>query len=146
MEQRISVLTIAADDLSAMTAFYEEKLGWQPVAANQDIVFYKMNGFLFSIGKRKQLADLIGIDPAGTGFRAVTIGYNVPAEADVWALYEQLRSKGVKMLCAPTRLPFGGRFFYFEDIEENILEVAYNEYIPLDENNNAVDHKPIGHL
>lgn len=63
MEQRLSVLTIGANDLPAMRKFYEGNFGWKPVAANQDIVFYKMNGFLFSIGKRKELAGFIGVDP-----------------------------------------------------------------------------------
>lgn len=36
-----------------------------------------------------------------------------------------------------------GLFFYFTDIEENILEVACNSFITLDQKNNAVDHKPI---
>jgi len=30
MEQRITVLSIAADDLPAMRNFYENTLGWQP--------------------------------------------------------------------------------------------------------------------
>ena len=71
MDQRISVLTIGADDLIAMRKFYEEKLGWRPITENKDIVFYKMNGFLLSIGKRKELANFIGINPEGSGFRGV---------------------------------------------------------------------------
>lgn len=49
MEQRISVLTIGAEDLNAMKTFYEQTLGWIPVAQNKDIVFYKLNGFLLSV-------------------------------------------------------------------------------------------------
>jgi len=77
MEQRMSVLSIGADNLIAMREFYEKTLQWKPIAENNDIVFYKMNGFLFSIGKRKELANFIGINPAGNGFRGVTFGYNV---------------------------------------------------------------------
>jgi uncharacterized protein len=146
IEQRISVLTIGADDLDAMKHFYEEKLGWKPVAENKDIVFYKMNGFLFSIGKRKALADFIGIASEGSGFRSVTISYNVPTEQEVKDIYARLQSKGVKILKAPTAPPFGGLFFYFEDVEGNIMEIAYNSFIPLDAQHNAVDHKPIDHL
>ncbi len=36
--------------------------------------------------------------------------------------------------------------YYFEDIEGNILEVAYNSFIPMDEHNNAIGHMQIGHL
>lgn len=146
MENRISVLTIGANNLPAMRDFYEKIVGWQPVAANKDIVFYKMNGFLFSIGKRKELADFIGIKPEGSGFRAVTFGYNVATNDEVNALFRQLNDKGVKILKAPTVPSFGGLFFYFEDIEGNIVEIATNPFIPLDEKNNAIDHKPIDHL
>lgn len=146
MEQRISVLTLGADDLGAMKHFYEDKLGWKPVAENKDITFYKMNGFLFSIGKREALAGFIGIPPEGSGFRSITIGYNVPTEQEVKDIYTRLKSKGVKILKAPTAPPFGGLFFYFEDVEGNVLEVAYNTFIPLDEHHNAIDHKPIDHL
>ena len=146
MEQRISVLTIGADNLPAMRKFYNEKLGWKPIAENQDIVFYKLNGFLFSIAKKKELANFIGVNPESSGFRSVTFGYNVPTEKEVRELYKKLKDNGVKILKEPTEPPFGGLFFYFEDIEGNILEVAYNTFIPLDKDNNAADHHPIGHL
>ena len=146
MEQRISVLTIGADNLPAMKEFYEEVLGWKPVAENKDIVFYKMNGFLFSIGKRKELANFIGIPSEGSGFRSVTFGYNVSTENQVRELYKHLEAKGVKILCRPTEPSFGGLFFYFEDVEGNIVEVAYNTFISLDKDKNAVDHKPIDDL
>ena len=140
MEQRISVLTIGAYDLSAMRNFYEGILGWKPVVSNNDIVFYKMNGWLFSIGKRRDLAAFIGISPEGTGFRSVTFGYNVSTENEVKEIYDSLKRKEVKMLIEPTVPAFGGLFFYFADIEDNIIEVAYNAFIPLDEENNATDH------
>lgn len=146
MEQRVSVLTIAADNVPAMQKFYEQVLGWKPVAANKDIVFYQLNGFLFSLCKRPDLAKFVGIPPEGSGFRAVTIGYNVHSEQEVRDIHTRLKAQGVDVLQEPTAAPFGGLFFYFKDVEGNILEVAYNTYIPLDEKNNAVGHKPIDQL
>jgi uncharacterized protein len=145
MEQRISVLTIGADNLTKMKTFYSEVLGWKPVTQNQDIAFLKLNGFLLSICDRKMLADFIGINAQGSGFRSVTIGYNVPSREEVLRLYQELKEK-VAILKEPTEPPFGGLFFYFQDIEGNILEVAYNPFITLDSTGNAVDHKPIEHL
>lgn len=145
MEQRISVLTIGADDLNAMKNFYGQVLGWKTVAENKDIAFYKLNGFLLSICDRKTLADFIGVDHKGQGFRPVTIGYNVESKEEVLKLYDQLKDN-VKILKEPTEPPFGGLFFYFEDVEGNILEVAQNSFVKLDNNKNAIDHKPIDHL
>lgn len=145
MEQRISVLTIGAEDLAAMKDFYGHTLGWKTIAENNDIVFYKLNGFLLSICDRKMLADFIGISPDGSGFRSVTIGYNVQTEEEVLQLYDQLKDR-VKVLKEPMAPPFGGLFFYFTDIEGNIIEVASNPFITLDKDNNAIDHKSINHL
>ena len=146
MQQRISVLTIAAEDLPAMKKFYEDIMEWKPVAENKDIVFYKMNGFLFSLCKRDPLAEFIGVNPEGSGFRCMTFGYNVGTEDEVKRLYEDLKNKGVKILGVPSQPPFGGLFFYFEDVEGNILEVACNPYVTLDSDNNATGHQPIDHL
>ena len=114
--------------------------------SNKDIVFYKMNGWLFSIGKRSDLATYIGISPEGSGFRSVTFGYNVFTENEVKEIYNSLKRKEVELLTEPTMPPFGGLFFYFADIEGNIIEVAYNTFIPLDKENNAIDHRPIDDL
>ncbi|MDX9881975.1 MAG: VOC family protein [Prolixibacteraceae bacterium] len=146
MEQRISVLTIGADNLPAMKEFYEQTFDWKPVAENKDIIFYKLNGFLFSICKRKEMAEFIGINPEGNGFRSVTFGYNVNTTEEVKELYIKLKSNGVKIIKEPTEPPFGGLFFYVEDIEGNIFEIAYNPFVTLDKDNNIVDHKPINHL
>ncbi len=145
MEQRISVLTIGANDLSAMKIFYGQVLGWKTVAENKDIAFYQLNGLLLSICDLKMLADFIGVDPKGEGFRAITIGYNVDTKEEVLNLYEGLKDK-VKILKEPTEPPFGGLFFYFTDIEGNIIEVAQNPFITLDNIKNAIGHRPIDDL
>ncbi len=145
MEQRISVLTIGADNLATLRSFYEKVLGWTPVAQNDTVVFYKLNGFLLSLCDRKMLAEFIGVDHHGQGFRSVTVGYNVDSEEAVLQLYDQLKDK-VKILKEPTAPPFGGLFFYFTDVEGNIIEVAQNPFVLLDGIGNAIDHKPIDHL
>ncbi|WCL50629.1 VOC family protein [Leptospira sp. GIMC2001] len=145
MEQRISVLTIGAHDLAAMKNFYGQVLGWTTIAENNDIVFYKLNGILLSICDRKMLASFIGVDHKDQDFRSVIIGYNVDRKEEVLEIYEQLKDK-VKILKEPTEPPFAGLFFYFSDIEGNIIEVAQNSFVTLDEAKNAIDHKSISHL
>lgn len=145
MQQRISVLTIGVDNLSAMKEFYEQVLGWKTVAGNKDIAFFKLNGFLLSMFDRKKLAEFVGVDHNGQGFRSVTIGYNVDSKDEVLNLYDRLKDK-VNILKEPTEPPFGGLFFYFADVEGNIIEVAQNPYIMLDPLNNAIGHKPIDKL
>jgi hypothetical protein len=54
MEQRLSIITIGCDNLQSMKKFYEEKFGWHPVAENKDILFFKLNGFLFGLYGRSR--------------------------------------------------------------------------------------------
>lgn len=145
MESRISVLTIPADDIIAMKNFYKQTLGWYPLAENNDIAFYKMNGFLLSICDRKVLEDFTGLAaPAGSPSK-MTLGYNVKTNEEVMEIYDRLKDK-VRIIKEPIEPPFGGLIFYFSDIEGNIFEVASNPYITLDQDKNAVDHKTIGHI
>ncbi|GAB3900071.1 VOC family protein [Larkinella knui] len=146
MEQRVSVITLGVTDLAGMKDFYIQKLGWKPVAENKDIVFFKMNGFLFSLFDRKALAIGSGVSDSGTGFRSFTIAYNVNTKQEVDSLFKELKEKQVKILKEPEMTSFGGYFFYFADVEENVLEVAYNPYVLLDDDGNAVSHKSIDHL
>lgn len=146
MDQRLSVITLGTDDLAAMTSFYVEKLGWQPVAQNKDIVFFKMNGFLFSLFDRKNLASGAGVSAEGSGFRSLTLSHNVNSKQEVDGLFDELKKKAVKILTDPQDTPFGGYFFCFTDVEDNVLEITYNPYIPLDESGNTITHKSIDHL
>ena len=146
MEQRLSVVTLGTDNLSAAKSFYENMLGWKPVAENNDIIFYQMNGFLLSITSRTSLADFIGIPDEGSGFRGLTLSYNLKTEEEVRALYQELTKKGVKILKEPTAPPFGGLFFYFADPDGNILEVACNSFVLYGNKMNVIGHKSIEHL
>ncbi len=148
MKQRLSVVTLGVEDLPAMRQFYAGKLGWQPAAANGDIVFFKLNGLLLSLYGRKQLATFLNLPLPGNpiGFRGFTLAYNVNTAGEVLDLYQSLHAKGVKILKEPFKPDFGGTIFCFADIEENSWEVAYNPFVPLDGQGNVITHYPIDHL
>ncbi|MEO7046061.1 MAG: VOC family protein [Ferruginibacter sp.] len=146
MQQRLSVITIGASNLTAMKDFYINTLGWKPVAENKDIVFFNLNGFMFSLFGRKQLAENLGVSEEGSGFRAFNLAYNVNSKNEVDEIYQKFKVKGVKILKEPESTPFGGYFFTFSDVEGNILEIAFNPYIPLDNVGNTITHKSIDNL
>lgn len=143
MESRLSVITLAADDLTVMRNFYSKKLGWKPIAENKDILFFKMNGFLLSICNKNDLANFIEISPEGNGFRSFTLGYNVSTKEEVDRLYENFKSKGIRIVKEPTATSFGAYFFYFSDPENNVLEIAFNPFVLLYTNGNVISHLPI---
>ena len=144
MDQRLSVITIGTERLPEIVSFYRDVLGWETVAANKDIIFYKLNGFLLSFCEKRLLSNLIGQrkENAAGNF---TISYNVDTKEEVLALHDRIKSKAV-ILQPPTEPPFGGLYFYFEDVDGNVLEIACNDFVMLDSDKNVVDHKPIDHL
>ena len=44
MQQQVSVVTLGVADLARSRRFYEDGFGWRPVFANEEILFYQMNG------------------------------------------------------------------------------------------------------
>jgi catechol 2,3-dioxygenase-like lactoylglutathione lyase family enzyme len=146
MEQRLSIITIGADNLPAMKAFYMEKFGWKPVAENKDILFFKLNGILFGLFGRKDMAKFNGASPEGSGFRPYNLAYMVDSKEKVVELYDLLKSRGVKIISEPEVPSFGGYYFLIADLEGNIWEIAWNLFMPLDGNGNVITHKPIDNL
>jgi catechol 2,3-dioxygenase-like lactoylglutathione lyase family enzyme len=88
MEQRMSVISLGVADLPAMRQLYTHTLGWQPVAANGDIVFFKLNGLLLSLCCGTQLASFASLPAPGgqSGFRGFTLAHNVSPDEQVRAL------------------------------------------------------------
>ena len=143
MNQRLSIITIGTDSLQAMRDFYIEKFGWEPVAENKEIVFFKLNGFLFGLYPGKKLADFASTSSVRGGFRPFTLAYMVDSKQKVIELYGLMKSRGVKIIKEPQVPPIGGYYFLMADIEGNIWEVAYNLFMPLDADGNVITHKRI---
>lgn len=144
-QPRLSVITIAARDVGAMRSFYVDVLGLTPVTENADIVFFRLNGFLLSLCNREALGEFLGLDLSVPTTASITFGYNVHSRNEVLDLYARLKDR-VRIIRPPMEPPFGGLFFYFADIEDNIFEVAWNPYVGLASDGNVESHLPIDDL
>ena len=138
MDQRLSIITLAVDDLPRARAFYEA-LGWRVASEEHadSIVCFTLNGIGFALYPRAKLIEDIGPQAGGgaaTG--AVTLAYNVRAREDVAkALDEAERAGGV--IVKPAQDVFwGGHSGYFQDPDGHFWEVAWNPFSPLDEKGN----------
>ena len=138
MDQRLSIITLAVDDLPRARAFYEA-LGWRVASEEHadSIVCFTLNGIGFALYPRAKLIEDIGPQASGgaaTG--AVTLAYNVRAREDVAkALDEAERAGGV--IVKPAQDVFwGGHSGYFQDPDGHFWEVAWNPFSPLDEKGN----------
>lgn len=139
MEQRLTIITLGVSDLKTISEFYDTKFGWtRTPASNEHIVFYQLNGILLSLYPKTSLAEDAKTSVAGSGFKAFTIAYNTRSEKEVDEVIETLRNKGVTIVKEPQKVEWGGYSSYVSDPDDNLWEIAYNPFLPLDEKGNIV--------
>lgn len=141
MKQRISFFTIGVSDLEAMKNFYKEKFGWETMKDSDGIVFFKMNGFIFGLYPKHELAEDVGVEDNGAGFKQFTMAINMNSEKEIDDLFAGFKKKGVKIIKAPEKVFWGGYRGYVSDIENNYWEFAYNPFLKLDDEGNVDSHK-----
>lgn len=130
MEQKITFITLGANDLNASIDFYENKFGWKRSELSQDhIIFFELNGIHLSLYSRIELADDANIEPFGNGFNGFTISHNVNSKEEVDEIINVLRDKGVKIVKEPQSVFWGGYSSYVADPDGNLWEIAYNPFL-----------------
>jgi predicted lactoylglutathione lyase len=130
MDQRVSLITLAVDDLDRSKAFYEA-LGWTVTEAGDGIVAFDLLGQTISLYRRTALAADMGVDVATLGTGGATLACNVRAVEDVQAVIEQARAAGATILRDAHQVFWGGTTSYFRELDGHVWEVAYNPHVPL---------------
>lgn len=140
MEQRLTIVTLGVSDLKISSEFYQEKFGWKKMdSSNEFIHFFKLNGILLSLYPKEKLAEDAVVSHQGNGFKGFTLSYNTRSKEEVDELVETLENKGVKIVKKPKDAFWGGYSSYVCDPDENLWEIAFNPFLPLDENGNVVE-------
>jgi uncharacterized protein len=129
MEQKISIFTLGVKDFEAMKNFYSQKLGWSPMSEQGDIVFYKLETMLFALYPIEKLAEDANADNQVSAFKGFTFAYLLNSEKEVDAFFDVLRTKQITIVKEPHKAFWGGYSGYFEDVEGNRWEVAYNPFL-----------------
>jgi hypothetical protein len=138
MDARITMISLGVKNLERATAFYENILGWEKTAASNEMIsFFQLNGILLGLYGWVPLAEDAGVPAKGEGFRGVALAYNTRLKEEVDAIFEELKEKGVTIVKAPEEVFWGGYSGYFSDPEGHLWEVAWNPYLPLDEDGNV---------
>ncbi|MFN3231802.1 MAG: VOC family protein [Alphaproteobacteria bacterium] len=138
MEQRLSLVTLGVHDLAASRRFYE-RLGWHASPrSSEDIVFFQMNGLIFSLYGRDALANDATIDPKSAGVGGSTIAINFRSEAEVDAALEDAEAAGATVLKQPQKVFWGGYSGYFADPDGHLWELAHNPFWEIEEDGSVV--------
>ncbi len=130
LDQRLSILTIAVNDLDESRQFYNTAFGWTPDDASDEeaanIAFYSLNGFKMALYPLAKFAEEHGAavaPPAG-----FTMAYNVNTEAEVDQLFARFAEHGVTILKAPEKVFWGGYSGYIAGPSGEQWEISFNPF------------------
>ena len=126
MKPRISMITLAVNDLAVSVAFYEAGLGLPRMDSPPEVAFFTLNGTWLGLYGRQSLADDATVPSAGSGFEGFTLSHNVASEADVDKLMKQAQVAGATVVKPAKKTSWGGYSGYFKDPDGHLWEIAHN--------------------
>ena len=130
VEPRISIITIAVDDLERSVKFYEA-MGLKRHRIADGVAFFQMGGAILALFPRKSAEEDSGA-AFGNGPSRVYLAYNTRSEAEVGEVLAMAEKAGGRIVKPAQRAFWGGWYGYFADTEGHLWEVAHNPDFPLD--------------
>lgn len=129
MRQLISLVTIGVDDLARSRRFYVDGFGWKTVFESPEIMFYQMNGLVFSTWLRTKLDTRRPSAAKSAGF---ALAHNVESRGQVQPILDHLARYGGRVLKPASEPPHGGMSGSVADPDEHVWEIAWNPAWPID--------------
>ena len=133
MKPRITVLTLAVDDLQRSLAFYRDGLGLPTqgiVGAEFEggaVAFFEMNDDLkLALYPRASLARDAKVPVSPPSPSELSIGHNVASRHEVDAVMEQAERAGARVTDRARDTFWGGYAGHFQDPDGHLWEVAWN--------------------
>ncbi len=133
MKPRITLITIAVDDLERALRFYRDGLGLPTDGIvgtefeHGAVAFFELDaGLKLAVWPRASLAHDSGIPLGPASPTDFTLGHVVGSKAEVDAVMEQARVAGARIVKAAQDAFWGGYSGYFADPDGHLWEVAWN--------------------
>jgi catechol 2,3-dioxygenase-like lactoylglutathione lyase family enzyme len=133
MEPRLTVLTLAVDDLERAVAFYRDGCGLHTNGIigrefeHGAVAFFDLqHGLKMALWERGNLAHDAGVLMQPRSSTEFSLGHNVRSEAEVDAVLVQAESAGVTIVKPAGKTFWGGYAGYFADLDGHLWEVVYN--------------------
>ena len=127
MEQRLSLVTLAVEDVDRAREFYVDGLGWSAVIEEPgEVVMIRVGAHvILSLWARAEFEAEVGTT-ARNGVPPVTLAHNVATRDEVDAVLETARRAGADPVVGGTERVWGGYTGYFADPDGFRWEVAWN--------------------
>ena len=140
MRPRVTLITLAVDDLQQAVHFYTAGLGLETrgiVGAEFEhgaVAFFDLEGGArLALWPRASLAHDSGLPVAAGSAPAFCLGHNVATRAEVDAVMDQARLAGARIVKPAQTTFWGGYAGYFQDPDRHLWEIAWNpQMIPPD--------------
>ena len=137
MRQKLNLITLGVTDFAKAVDFYENGLGWKKSSASaEELAVFPLGGIVLALHPRSALAEDATVDPSGAGFSGITLSYNARSEEEVDNVLAKVKSLGATIVKPAQKVYWGGYSGYFKDLDGHLIEVDYNPYWELDENDN----------
>lgn len=131
MDARVSIITIAANDVARLAAFYEGMGLKRHPGFGGEVEFFQIGSAILALFARKDAEADAGVTFT-KGVSRVYLAYNTRSDTEVdEALADAVRAGG-KIVKPAGKAFWGGWYGYFADPEGNLWEVAHNPAFPID--------------
>ncbi len=140
MKPRITVITLAVDDLARALRFYRDGLGLptQGIVGEEfehgAVAFFDLqDGVKLAIWPRQSLCHDTGLPLNVPSPTEIGLGHNVLSRAEVDAVMEQAKNAGAVIVKPAGETFWGGYSGYFQDPDGHLWEVVWNpQLLPRD--------------
>jgi uncharacterized glyoxalase superfamily protein PhnB len=131
MKTNIALITILANNVTALARFYQEALGFSVKQDSGEYVELESPNVRFSICTRAVMfgaTDHVSYQEPRAG-QAFELAFPVESPADVDHAYAEIIAKGAVPIKPPADMPWNQRTAFFADPEGNIHEL-FADYPP----------------
>ncbi len=133
MKPRITLITLAVDDLERAVRFYRDGLGLSTEGIvgqefeNGAVAFFDLqNGLRLALWPRKSLALDAGIALQPSSATDFCLAHNVRSKPEGDELMSQASAAGATIIKPAQETFWGGYAGYFQDPDRHLWEVAWN--------------------
>jgi catechol 2,3-dioxygenase-like lactoylglutathione lyase family enzyme len=139
MRQKLNLITLGVDDFERSVNFYEKGLGWKRSPKSVDgLALFPLGGITLALHPRQELAEDTTLQYTPTEFSRLTLSYNTKSEKEVDDVLKEVETLGATILKPAQKVFWGGYGGYFKDLDGYVIEVAYNPFWELDEDDNLI--------
>lgn len=138
MKPRLTVLTLAVDNLERAVRFYRDGLGLptQGIIGTEfehgAVAFFDLqHGVKLALWPRSSLAHDTGLSAGAPSSTECSLGHNVASKQDVDAVMSQARQAGARIVKPAGDTFWGGYAGYFADPDGHLWEVVWNPQFDL---------------